>query len=640
MRAVRMFLLGAVAVCSVLAPFAGEALAFELFGRCFFGACKTDEAAGAGLIDPKTYTVDFKLEEGDARTLEDAIKSASELWRGRDDPIAGSAGLAARAKGDYQRLLAALYDQGYYGGSISILVNGGQAAEIGPGAEFPGTSQVVVRITPGALYRFGKTSIVNRAPPATNRRDIVALPENEGFVPGAPAKASVIRKSGALAREAWRQQGYPKAGVRERRATAIHPEDRLEAQLTIAPGPHAVFGPIGVQGTERMDPAFVAWMTGFEAGREYDPDDVKKAIERLDRLDVFSLRKIEEADAVGPNGALPLSLLVKEKKLRRIGAGGSVSSLDGAGVTIYWLHRNLFGRAERLKLDAKISGLGATIDYKEFDYLIGATFGKPGMLTPDTDLVADLIAKREFNDAFTETSTGTSATLNHTLSDRLTLKGGPFANLGRFDDAFDERTFLTTGILAGVTYDSRDDGLEPKRGFYTRFEGKPFFEWKFGNGGIRAEAEARAYFAFDDDGRAIVAGRVKIGSLLGSPIDETPANLRFLAGGGGSVRGYGFRRIGVTAPNGQLTGGRSLFEASLELRGKLTKSVGIVAFADAGTVGADSLVDFSDEPKIGVGAGLRYYTSLGALRLDAAVPLNADRGEGGFTIYAGIGQAF
>ena len=114
----------------------------------------------------------------------------------------------------------------------------------------------------------------------------------------------------------------------------------------------------------------------------------------------------------------------------------------------------------------------------------------------------------------------------------------------------------------------------------------------------------------------------------------------FTAGGGNSVRGYSFKSIGVTGPGGDTIGGASLLEVSAEFRQRLNEGFGVVAFADAGTVGRSSFVDFSEDVKFGVGLGIRYYTGLGPIRLDVAIPLNRGPDDAGFAIYAGIGQSF
>lgn len=632
-------LAGLLLSVALLSSVPTQAKALELFGICLTGNCD-EQDADIDLIDPKNYDASFDFSTMPEGFDDDGVRAKSELWRGRNKPVGGSAGLVARARGDYRRILSGLYGEGHYGGSISIMVNGREASDIGPGAVLPENSTVAIVVDPGPLYRFGTAEIYNQAPPTDDKKDQVDDFSSVGFASGEPARSGAVRKAASLARAAWRQQGYPKADVADQQITADHDARVLNATVSMEPGPYAVYGDLSVDGTERMDPDFVAGQTRIIPGEEYDPDDLKKARKRLERLGVFSLQRIDEAETVEPGGSIPLNLIVKELPLRRIGGGVTVSSIDGAGIEAFWLHRNLFGKAERLRISGEINGLGTTADYQKLDYSLDATLTKPGFINPDTDLVANVFAKREFNDTYTETSGGGSAVLNYLYSDELTLSGGAFAEYGKYENAFGPRNFLTSGLIAGLTYDNRNDKLEPTRGFYVNLEGRPFYEWEFGNAGLWTEAEGRTYVSVDDEDSVVLAARLKIGSLLGPPIAQTPDDLLFLAGGGRSVRGYEFRSIGVSGPGGLTVGGRSLIEGSLEARVRLTEDFGAVAFVDAGAVSAASFPDFANDPRVGAGAGIRYYTGLGAIRVDVAVPVNPLPGDPDFGVYAGIGQAF
>src|SRR5690606_41336230 len=109
----------------------------------------------------------------------------------------------------------------------------------------------------------------------------------------------------------------------------------------------------------------------------------------------------------------------------------------------------------------------------------------------------------------------------------------------------------------------------------------------FGNGGVRSTVEGRKYFSLDAESGFVLAGRGKIGSLMGVPIAEAPPDKLFFAGGGGSVRGYGYNNIGVSAA-GLTTGGLSLVEASAEARVKVTGKIGVVGIIDAANGGDSS----------------------------------------------------
>ncbi|EFL89577.1 autotransporter assembly complex family protein [Ahrensia sp. R2A130] len=629
-----------------------QAQAASVFGICIPGTtCESvEDDQASGFIDPKRYDVEFIFEPLDGREVDSdvkaALKSASGLYSGREQPVAGSAGLISRAKGDYRSILAGMYNNALYGGEISILVNGISAAEIEAGRSLPERSQVTIRVTPGPTYRFGKADVQNAAPPTNDESDVTKSFADINFTAGARAKAGTVRNAGRLAVEQWKQQGHALARVEGQEAVAVHPDQQLNVTLRMDPGPVAYYDAVDVSGTKDMDPEFVAYMTGLKPGEEYDPDDLERARKRLDRLGVFSTRKFELGKSLGSNGLLPVSLTVAERKKRRIGVGATLSSIDGIGVETYWLHRNLFGKAERLRLDASIGGVGggigetATVDPEEFDYNLAATFTKPGVFTPDTDLVTNVFAKRDFNETFTETSTGGSVKLTNYVTDSLTVGVGMFGEYGKFEDAFGTRNFATTGLLGELLFDNRRDKLDPKQGFYVELDAKPFYEAEFGNAGGRFTAEGRTYFGFGEEKKTVLAVRGKVGTLLGPPISETPPDLLFLAGGGASVRGYGFKTIGITAANGQTAGGRSLLEGSVELRQRFGGNFGAVAFVDVGTVGSDSFSGFDEDLQVGVGLGVRYYTGLGPIRLDVAIPLDPGSDDAGFAIYAGIGQAF
>src|SRR5690606_4163841 len=169
---------------------------------------------------------------------------------------------------------------------------------------------------------------------------------------------------------------------------------------------------------------------------------------------------------------------------------------------------------------------------------------------------------------------------------------------------------------------------------------EPFYEFQYGNAAVKATAEARAYYGFGADNRFVLAGRLKLGMLAGASIAELPPDMLFFAGGGGSVRGYAYRNIGVPTGAGNMVGGRSLAEGSVVALVRVTDSIGIVGFADAGYVGEDTIPGFSEDVRVGVGAGLRYLTALGPIRLDVAVPLDRRAGDPSVGVYVGIGQAF
>jgi translocation and assembly module TamA len=610
--------------------------AFELFGIRFFDD-QSDLDAEAVIVDPQPYFVTFSSSEGGS--VETALRNASALIADESEPASGAAGLIAKARGDYRRLLAALYSEGHYGGVVSIRIGGVEAANLAPDTRLPDPVDVTIAVTVGPLFRFANVNIVNQAPPTADPDDQVDLPVMRGFGSGEIARSAVIVRAEELALEAWRQLGYAKAEIVSRDVVADHATNAVDATIVVNPGRRAAFGPIAVSGTRDMNPEFVAQQTGLAIGQEYDPDDVRRAQRRLDRLEVFRSARLEAAQSIGDDGLLPYDLIVEELPGRRFGLGATYSTIDGLGLEGYHLWRNLFGQAERLRLDARIASIGFPIDTAQFDYFAGGTFTKPGFYHPDVDLIAAVSAERTIYPTYTETSAAARVGLSWFFSDELTFNGGANFKRARFDDVFGTRDFATAGVYAGVIFDGRDSSVDPTEGLYAAANVEPYYDFIYGNTGLRVEAEARTYFGFGEDDPFIIAGRIKGGALLGPDLNQIPPDKLFFAGGGGSVRGYGFKSIGVDDGTGTVTGGRYLLEASLEARAKVTEDIGVVGFVDGGYVAADVFPGLEDL-RLGAGIGVRYYTGLGPLRLDVAVPLNKRPGDADYAIYAGIGQAF
>jgi translocation and assembly module TamA len=646
----RKFSIAVLLLSAQVSPLAlSSANAFELFGIHLWGEKK--EKTDPDITDPKRYKAEVVItgntrnHDGSESDAKDTVEGASRLIEDEDKPASGSAGLLAKARGDYRRILQALYGDGRYGGTISIKVNGREAADIPIDTELPANSTAVITVDPGPQFLFARTKIDRLAPPPADPRDAVKSPAEEGFAPGKVANSGTIVKAQLLAVDGWRNQGFAKAKITKESVTADHRDDTVDVDIAVEPGRRAYYGRLAVKGTERMDPEFVARQTGLKPGEVYNPRDIDLAKKRLNRLEVFRAATFTEAEEIEADGTLPMTLSVQERPLRRFGVGGSYSTLDGAGLEAYWMHRNLFGKAERLRFDAKISGVGSTdkksFDPKNYSYRGGVTFTKPGTFTPDTDFVSSLIAEREVLDAYTRTAVTGQAGFTHIFNDQLT--GRAFANVSkaRFDDDyFGKRDFLTAGVLGGLVYDSRDKPADATTGVYLEGVVEPFYEFEYGNFATRFTADGRTYYGFGEEDRIVLAGRLKFGAVAGGSIEELPPDKLFFAGGGGSIRGYEYRNVGVVTSTGDVVGGRSLVETSAEVRARVTESIGLVGFVDAGLVGKDTLPDFSEEMSVGVGAGLRYQTGLGPIRFDVAVPLNRRSGDPSVAFYVGIGQAF
>lgn len=629
-RAFAAVLAGAFFAASAGLP----ALAFELFGRKFF------ETADATAIvpDAQPYTLEIDV-AGDDRDLVKAIRNASSLSRDAKKPPPGTAGLIARARGDYGRIVAALYGRGHYGGSVEITIQGIRAEDLRPDIALPDPAPVTIAVDPGPLFKFGAIDIDGIPQGQMSREDERALRLDEWELQqGEVARSSAILFAEARLVEVWRQRGHPIAAIAKRDVVADHRTHLVDVTLVVAPGPEARFGTVEVTGTERLDPQYARFMTGITPGEPYDPDKIARARTRMQDTGALASVSVVEGDTVGPDGLLPITFNVTERKRHLIGGGVSYASIDGATVEGYWAHRNLFGHGESLRFDAAISRIFAN-DFGDLSYDFATTFRRPGIITPDTDMTLRLSAEREFVDTYESRTIAGRGGLEHRFNERLTGSSAVNVEYADIEDAFGDNQYLLVSLPTRFDYDARDDTLDPTEGLRGTFDAEPFTDLLGGTVALVAKGTLSGYYAVGGNDRLVLAARGSAGTIVGGDTEDIPATRRFYLGGGGSIRGYEYRSVGPEVA-GDVVGGLSFVEASLELRFRVTDTIGIVPFVDFGAAYEDPLPDFSEEFRVGAGVGLRYHTPLGPLRFDVAVPLNGDGDDPSFAFYVGLGQSF
>lgn len=628
------------AVLLLSASFAAPpAAAFDLFGIHLWGERKSDDDV-LEIADPLTYSAEIRAPDDVKKTVE----NASSLWTNQETPAAGKAGLLSKGRGDYRRILGALYTEGYFGAGVSIRLGSAEVADLTLASELPPEPKVIITVEPGNRFRFGRAEIVNAPPQVVVNNEEFDTPASVGYAPGEEAKTSAIDAASKQAVGQWRQLGRAKARESGRDVIANHPRQTLDSTLTLEPGPVVRYGTVTAQGSERIDHDFITYMADLPRGEVYDPEEVADARDRLSQLGAFDSIRLNESDLLTNDGLMPIGITVEDRKRRGIGFGGTYSTIDGLGLSAYWLHRNLFGRAERLRFDASIEGLISSSSWKDYNYNFGATFTKPGVFTPDTNFTTSLVASQLDYDTYRQTSITGQAGFSRQFTRSLSGELYGQISKARYEDDFGKRNFFTFGLIGRGAYDRRDNEFNATRGYYLAAELMPYYEADYGNFAARGTLEGRAYHGFGEEKDVVIAGRLKVGSFVGSSVEETPPDILFFAGGGGSIRGYAYRSIGVDTVNSDgetvVAGGKSLAEGSAELRWRFAGNFGAVGFVDAGFVNAGS--DFMDDSdlRIGTGLGARYYTSFGPLRLDVAVPLDKRPEDDAFGVYIGIGQAF
>jgi translocation and assembly module TamA len=621
----------AVAIACALGPQSAQyASAFKLFGINFFGKDETTDQ----VVDPVRYTIDLKTGNAD-KDLADTLKTSSMLVADKDKPVSGDLGVVIKARDDRDRLIASLYEKARYGGVVTVTVNGTNIDELPPNPTFSHAApvSVAVSIDPGPVFVLGKVRLEDSAANLD--------PATYGLTPGGDASSLAILKASDRIVADFKNEGRPLAKVAKRDIIADHDKNTVDVTLAVESGPVAPIGNVGVTGQKSVDPEFIRRYSRINEGKPYSPDALKKASDRLRKLGVFSSVTIREADKLAPNGTIPMTIEVSEGKQRYVGVGAQYSTIDGFGLQGYWGHRNLFGHAEQLRIEGAVSRLGETTDVGNLDYSAGILYSQPGAFFPSATFNASLKAKSEHPDTYDADTITADAGLSYELNDFDTVSGG-----GRVSyedsrtDAFGDQTYLTVSIPLAYVRDTRDNKLDPTKGYRATIDAQPSYEALGGTVFSSFEGSISGYQAVGPSDNVVFAGKLAAGSLIGGgSIEDIPTTRRFFAGGGGSVRGYGYQEITPYNSNGDATGGRSYLTASVEARIKITEAIGLVPFVDAGSVTDSAFPDVSDI-RIGAGVGIRYATPFGPIRLDVAVPLNKYENGTDYGIYAGIGQSF
>ncbi|WP_244669746.1 autotransporter assembly complex family protein [Kaistia sp. 32K] len=608
--------------------------------RSLFGKEKVEPVADAVPYKPTVNVPDA------ARSLRKAITAASNLYSMRKSPPSGAAGLLRRARADIDQITGALYSNGYYAGSIRITIAGRaldapdilQAIEA---ARPAGPVPVEIDVTTGPLFHFGSITLVDERnrplPMAPTLRQL-------GIEPGGEAKSSAILDAESHITDFYRDKGHAFAKVVDKDVVADHATNLVNVTYVVNAGPAVAFGPVTVSGAEKVRPSFVQERVRIIPGEMFSPQRLADTRKSLLRYEAFSGVRIREGDKLDADGRLPVDVEVTERKPRYVGFGAKYSSTDGSSINAFWGHRNLFGGAETLRLDGQVSWFGgsssAVPDSNPLGYRFAATFGKPGILTPIDDLVAQAAVLREVTDAYVREAVTFTGGVRRNYSDQFSVQIGLDLEQSHVQDSSGSRDDTIVGVPIDIAYDTTDNPLDPSKGIRAAGTFEPFaYLGQASAGPMMFKGSLSSYKALDEDKRYILAGRISAGTIFGADLLDVPPQRRFYVGGGGSLRGYDYQSASPRNAQGDIIGGLSYLTASAEARIKVTDTIGIVPFFDMGAASEGSVPDLGDL-KYSAGLGLRYYTGIGPVRLDVAIPLNPEPDDKGYGIYISLGQSF
>ena len=637
---------------------AGRAQAFDFFG--LFGDSIPEPSRTA-----LPYEVTF---ESQGASVESQMEQASNLYGLRRDAPPDGFSLAARAQSDFAPIVDALWSQGYYNARVTITV-AGQAMALGQDAStraaraaegYRARARVPVKVVAetGPQFRLRTISVINKATGAPFTPEQFP-PRRLKLEPGDPAVTSSIRAAVARISDWFRSQSHPLVQVDPPAPVVDHAAQVVDVAFMVNVGPRAGIGGITIKGPEKFPQEVVRSFIYLDYGEPYTPkrlDDTRRSIATIPA--VGSVR-IREGTALDAYGNLPIFVDVADRAPNLIGFQAAHSTIDGPTGRVFYENRNLFGGAERLRLEAaaflapRIDGsrIKSAGDLNQND--IGARFTigfiKPALWGSPFDFTFDAIAERNRVGSarfggYTDRLAGGTVGFRYRWDETLSFTAGVKYEKGQTSDSISKVDYDLLGVPVGLKFDNTDNLLDPTRGFRVNAKVESFPTVMGSSVGlVRGTADASTYYSLDEDSRYILAARVGVGSLLSAPSDlrEVPSNYRFYTGGGGTVRGYRYHTIAPLGPYGFITGGRSLFEANLEARIKVTDTIGVVPFFDVGGAYGGKTPDFlKGDTRMSAGLGLRYYSGIGPIRLDVAMPLNPRRGDQPVVLYVSIGQAF
>jgi translocation and assembly module TamA len=572
------------------------------------------------------------LETADRLTetnLRDQFNGLSALREG-DERAANEAMLSARLNEDSKLIQRILQAEGWYDAAVQTRIERSPAVDGQP-------VTAVLLVAPGERYRIG--SIAIQAEPTTPP-DLLA--KNLALQVGEPIIAQRIQGAEANVAVVLPQQGYPFATVGQR-DVLLDPETHLgDYTLPVSTGPRARFGGFRTTGELAFGAGHVETLARFERGELYDSRDVDDLRQALVATGLFSTVAVEpeRTGQVNPDGTETVTMLVTQDAgpPRTLAASAGYGTGQGFRVEGSWTHRNLFPPEGALVASA-VAGTqeqGASLIFRR------SNAGRR-----DRTLQGGIEALRSRYEAFNALTGRLFARLSYDSTPlwRKTLTWGIGAEiLGTVEEDYnfalgerDKRKFLIGGLSGQLGFDRTDSLLDPTKGFRAQILVQP--EGALSDGFrpyLRSQLDGSAYYPVGDS--IVVAGRARIGTTLGIERFELAPSRRFYAGGGGSVRGFGFQELGPKDPEGRPLGGLSLTEAAAEVRYRFG-DYGVVGFVDMGQVYEDRVPSFRGL-RTGIGIGGRYYTSFGPLRVDVATPLGRKSGESRFNIYISIGQAF
>lgn len=583
--------------------------------------------AGAGVTADASadlrYDVELAgLDTDQADQITGQFNQLSTLKAGGKQP-ANVAQVDRRAREDADLLAELLRSHGYYDAVAEPRV-----------ATQDGRVLVTLEADPGELYHFASVEVrgLDGAPDQAE-----ALRQAFGVKPHDPVDAAAVNAGTAALRARIGQGGFPFAKVPDADVVVDHDSRLATLVLTVDPGGARRYGRIVVPEGAIFSARHVQEMARFKPGQPYEASDMDDLRRALIATGLVSTVSVKPQPGAAPD-TVDIAVSVERAPPRTIAGELGYGTGEGARAAVSWQHRNFFppegGLTLRTVIGTREQTAAASLrrnNFRKRDHVLTADISLSHLDQPGYEARTFLIGagiERQTNIIFQKKWTW-SAGINLLASNET-------GAIGTLTDTT-RRTYLIGALPGTLSYDGSDNLLDPTRGF--RLAGRLSPELSLQNGAFgyaRVQIDASGYQPVSE--RIVLAGRIRIGSIVGASADRIAPSRRFFAGGGGSVRGFGYQAIGPRDANNNPTGGRSLAEFGAEARIRFG-NFGIVPFVDGGNIYRTQYPDFSSF-RFGAGLGVRYHSSFGPIRIDVGTPINPQKGDSRITVFVSLGQAF
>lgn len=553
--------------------------------------------------------LDYKIDLPGDQSLYHLLKKEIIRQRQTNQQLMQFSRRDKHARYESQLLTARLHAEGYYAAQVTSSLR---------------DDHILYRVEPGPVYRVHDISI--------NLPNNIELPQKLiKILPGDSLRAEVVLADKKALTD-YISSNYCLYRINtEYRVLVDHQTQSAQITFNVADSPTVRFGTISFTGLRSVDESYLRARLPISEGECFRRTHIDSA--RLTLIQTNLLVSVSANVSLPDNDLVPIEFSVVERYHRTISAGVGFQSDVGFGISLGWEHRNLGGNAQKLTIDSHIA---------ENSQALTSSLTLPHFHRNNQSLTLFADLEREDTDAF-ESKTGVlGAELSRQLKSNLKGLLGTELAFSRVEEGGLEDNFALLSLPLSLEYDRRNDSLDPRTGWVAAGRVHPFWdiyntETKF----LKSTLAASTYISLDDFyWKPTIAMRGALGSISGADRDQVPANVRFYAGGGGSVRGYAFQSLGPLTDS-EPDGGLSFTELSIEMRLRWGQHWGGVIFLDGGFAYEDRLPDIGKDLLWGAGLGIRYYTSFAPIRFDIGIPLDKRDGiDDDFQIYISIGQAF